>query len=148
MLPVHSKVLEPKDVQEANGPARVLHILGWGLVNRGVDLVHDPHEEPPVDPLRGRAARQPGAQPHPPGDGRAGGPLWPCSSPFHGTACSLKLPTLYSNCFLCPKHPFSLKRSYSFFKAPPRNLPQPHSLGRSPPVDAHFSIYLLSPHQL
>lgn len=55
-LPVHSKVLEPKDVQKADGAARILHLLGGGLVNRCVDLVHDPDKEPPVDPLRGRAA--------------------------------------------------------------------------------------------
>lgn len=56
MVPVHSKVLKPEDVQEANGPARALHVLGGGLVNRGIDLVYNPHEEPPVDPLRRRAA--------------------------------------------------------------------------------------------
>lgn len=55
-VPVYGKVLKPKDVQKANGAARVLHLLGGGLVNRCVDLVHDPDEEPPVDPLRGRAA--------------------------------------------------------------------------------------------
>lgn len=56
VVPVHSKVLEPKDVQKADGAARVLHLLGGGLVNRCVDLIHNPDKEPPVDPLRGRAA--------------------------------------------------------------------------------------------
>ena len=51
-LPVHSEVLKPKDVQEADGPARVLHFLGGRLIDGGIDLVHNPHEEPPVDTLK------------------------------------------------------------------------------------------------
>ena len=56
MVPVHRKVLEPKNVQETDGPARVLHFLGRGLINGCIDLVHNPHEEPPVDALKGGAA--------------------------------------------------------------------------------------------
>lgn len=56
MVPVHRKVLEPEDVQEADGAARALHFLGGGLVDRSIDLVHNPDKEPPIDPLRGRAA--------------------------------------------------------------------------------------------
>lgn len=51
-LPVHREVLKPEDVQEANGPARVLHFLGGRLVDSGIDLVHNPHEEPPIDALK------------------------------------------------------------------------------------------------
>ena len=56
VVPVHCKVLEPKNVQETDGPARVLHFLGRGLINGCIDLVHNPHKEPPVDALKGDAA--------------------------------------------------------------------------------------------
>lgn len=36
----------------ADGPARVLPLPGKGLINGCIDLVHDPHEEPPVDALK------------------------------------------------------------------------------------------------
>lgn len=80
-VPVHSKVLEPKDVQEADGPARVLHILGGRLVNCSVDLVHNPHEQPPVDPLKGSNQPLAPATPFPGGQARLVDPSWPRSSP-------------------------------------------------------------------
>lgn len=51
LVPVHSKVLKPKDVKEAYGPAGV-HFLGRRLVNCRIDLVHNPHEETPIDALK------------------------------------------------------------------------------------------------
>lgn len=65
ILPVHGEVLKPKDVQEANGPAGVLHFLGGRLVDCSIDLVHNPHEEPPIDALK--APHQPQVKPEPPG---------------------------------------------------------------------------------
>ena len=73
MVPVYCKVLEPKNVQETNGPARVLHFLGRGLINGCIDLVHDPHEEPPVDALNGEAAAKVTASQ---GDRPDGDPPW------------------------------------------------------------------------
>lgn len=52
-LPVHSEVLKPEDVQEANGPPRVLHFQGGRLVDCCVDLLHNPHKETPIDALKG-----------------------------------------------------------------------------------------------
>lgn len=81
-LPVHSKVLKPKDVQETNGAARVLHFLGGWFVDCCIDLVHNPHEEPPIDALKG--IQQPwSSQTLPEWQLPFLDPLDPCWSPTH-----------------------------------------------------------------
>lgn len=129
-VPVHSKVLKPKDVQKADGPAGVLHFLGGGLVNSCVDLVHNPHEEPPVDPLGGHSIRQP--RPVSPGLYLLLG-FKPELSP---TAASLQANLISSNTF----H-ISVKQSVLLQKPPP--LP-----GRRPAECSHFLIHLRLSHQL
>lgn len=62
-LPVHSEVLKPKDVQETDGPSRVLHFQGRWLVDCCVDLLHNPHKEPPIDALKGTHQPQGKADP-------------------------------------------------------------------------------------
>lgn len=89
VVPVHSKVLKPKDVQEPDGPARVLHFLGGRLVNRCVDLVHDPHEEAPVNALSRGPATSALGRPHLPGQPHLPGRqirLWALGGPTQASS--------------------------------------------------------------
>lgn len=46
-LPVCFKVFKAKDIENTNGGSGAT----LGFVNGGVDLAHDPDEEPPIDTL-------------------------------------------------------------------------------------------------
>lgn len=50
--PVDDKVLETKDVQQPDRPANAVALAGRRSVYGGIDFIHDPDKEPPVDPLQ------------------------------------------------------------------------------------------------
>ena len=52
-MPVDKEVLETKDVQQSDGPGLDLGLTGRGPVDSSIDLVHDPDEQPAVNPLEG-----------------------------------------------------------------------------------------------
>lgn len=107
MVPVHRKVLKPEDVQEANGAASVLHFLGGGLVNRSIDLVHNPDEEPPIDPLRGRAASSAlGPATASQETGQAPGPSVALLQPFQWKSILFETPKPLLKLFPLPGAPF------------------------------------------
>ena len=51
ILPVNVEVLKPEDIQQAYGPPYELALTGRRSEDGSVDLLHDPHKQPSIDPL-------------------------------------------------------------------------------------------------
>lgn len=49
--PVDDEVLKTKNVQQPDRPARDVTLAGRWPVYSGVDFIHNPDKQPPVDPL-------------------------------------------------------------------------------------------------